>query len=309
MNKNPQRAAILGVIFGVCMVSYSGPMVKGALHAGATPVAIAFVRMLAAGLLLIPFELRQCRKHRMAFSLHPSQWLFTGLAAFFLAAHYLTWMSSLKGASTFASVALVCTQPLFVALFSYLLFREKMPSSTVPGAALALLGAVLIALSGLLGDRPPEADSAAENLAASLLALLGAVMMAAHWLIARHIRKTVPAQVYTPILYLLTAAGLGLSIPLMGGFSMPPAALPYMAGLVLGSTLLGHAVFSYAIARVSASLVSFALLGEPVGAMIFAMLFLGETPTPWVLAGGGITLLGLCLYLAFAEKGTQASEA
>ena len=48
-----------------------------------------------------------------------------------------TWITSLTGTSTFASVALVCTQPLFVAFFSYVLFRERTPRRALPGALLA----------------------------------------------------------------------------------------------------------------------------------------------------------------------------
>lgn len=301
MTKARPRSALLWVIFGVLMVSYSGPMVKGALGEGASPVAIALVRMLSAGLLLLPFEIRLCIKRRIPLGISRSQGLWILLAALFLAVHYLTWMTSLVSSGTFASVALVCTQPLFVALFSYLLFRERMPRRAIPGALLAFLGAVLIAISGWLGGGPTEASggSPLPSLLPSLLALLGAVMMAAHWLTARHIRQTLSAEVYTPALYLVTSIFLALSVPLMGGFRMPVSALPYMAGLVLGSTLLGHAIFSFALSQVSASVVSFALLGEPVGAMIFAMLFLGETPSPWVFAGGALTLVGLCLYLAF----------
>ena len=295
------RSALFLVIFGVCMVSYSGPMVKGALNAGATPTSVALIRMLAAGLLLLPFDLSVCIKRRISFVLNRSQCLWTLLAAIFLSAHYLTWITSLEGTSTFASVALVCTQPIFVSLFSFFLFHETLPRPALPGAAIAMLGAVFIALSGLLGT-PNHTASQNGELLANLLALLGAVMMAAHWLTARHIRQTLPAEVYTPVLYLLTAAILAIILPLTGHFSMPLSAIPYMIGLVLGSTLLGHTLFSFALSRVSASVVSFALLGEPVGAMLFAMLFLGEIPSLWVLLGGALTLVGLCLYLAFAEK-------
>ena len=52
------------VIFAVCMVSYSGPMVKGALNAGATPTSVAFLRMLMAAVLLSPIELVQMRKKK-----------------------------------------------------------------------------------------------------------------------------------------------------------------------------------------------------------------------------------------------------
>ncbi|MEG2481751.1 MAG: EamA family transporter, partial [Clostridia bacterium] len=113
-----------------------------------------------------------------------------------------------------------------------------------------------------------------------------------------HIRSTLSAEVYTPVLYLLTAGLLACLLPVSGGFQMPASALPYMAGLIIGSTLLGHAVFAYALSRVSANVVSFALLGEPVGAMIFSMLFFGEVPTGLVIVGGVLTLLGLGLYLA-----------
>ena len=103
------------VVFAVCMVSYSGPMVKGALNEGASPISVALLRMLAAALLMLPYEARQCVRRHIPMKLTPAQWGLTALAAAFLAAHYITWITSLTGTSTFASVALVCTQPLFVA--------------------------------------------------------------------------------------------------------------------------------------------------------------------------------------------------
>ena len=148
------------VVFAVCMVSYSGPMVKGALNEGASPISVALLRMLAAALLMLPYEARQCVRRRIPMKLTPAQWGLTALAAAFLAAHYITWITSLTGTSTFASVALVCTQPLFVAFFSYVLFHERTPRRALPGALLALVGAVTIALSGLAGQGAQAAGAA-----------------------------------------------------------------------------------------------------------------------------------------------------
>lgn len=284
------------VIFAVCMVSYSGPMVKGALNAGANPASVAFLRMLSAAVLILPLQAYMARKKSIPLRFSKREGLLTALAAVFLALHYLTWITSLKGTSTFASVALVCTQPLFVSLFSYLLFKEKIPRRAMGGAGLALLGALTIALAGLAGQS--TAASSAGELSSNLLALSGAVLMAAHWLTGREIRRTLAAEWYTPVLYFLTAGILSLTLPASGGFVMPLAALPWMAGLVIGSTLLGHAIFAYALEGVSANVISFALLGEPVGAMIFSMIFFGEIPTPLVALGGALTLAGLALYLA-----------
>jgi len=216
--KLSQRKAYGLVILGVVMVSYSGPLVKGALLEGATPVTVAFLRMLSAGLLLLPFSLRKgAGESRSSLSavLHAPGWqLALGvLASAFLALHYYTWMTSLNATSTFASVALVCTQPLFVAAFSGLILREPMEKRALPGALVALLGALLIganSLSGLGGD-----------IGGDLLALLGAIAMAGHWLCGRHARKSLPSLGYTVFVYLLTACFLGLMIPAGGGFHLP----------------------------------------------------------------------------------------
>ena len=283
------------VIFAVCMVSYSGPMVKGALGAGANPASVAFLRMLSAGILILPLDFSNARKKGVPFRFSRRETLLTALAAVFLALHYLTWITSLTGTSTFASVALVCTQPLFVSLFSFLLFKEKTPRAALPGAGLALAGALTIALAGMAGSASQA--SAAQELKSNMLALTGAVLMAGHWLTNREIRRTLSADIYTPVLYFATAAILALSLPASGGFVMPPAALPWMAGLVLGSTLLGHAVFTYALAGVSANVVSFALLGEPVGAMVWSYVMFDKIPEPLVFVGGMVIIGGLALYL------------
>lgn len=302
-----QKKSYLLVILGVVMVSYSGPMVKGALLQGANPITVAFLRMLFSGLLLLPFSLRKKpgadQSSMQAVLCAPKKQLLYGvLAAAFLALHYYTWMTSMNSTSTFASVALVCTQPLFVAAFSGLLLREPMQKTARPGALVALAGALMIGANSLTG--------LGGNIGGDLLALLGAVAMAGHWLCGRHARKSLPSLGYTVFVYLATAVLLGMMMPLTGGFQLPPQAAWYLAVLILGSTLLGHAVFTYALGSVSAHVVSFALLGEPVGAMLWALLLFDEKPGALLLSGGAVVLLGLFLYLrAVAAKESGKAQA
>ena len=197
-------------------------------------------------------------------------------------------MTSLDSTSTFASVALVCTQPLFVAALSGVVLHEHMPRRAVPGAVVALVGAILIGMSSLTG--------LSGDVAGDLLALAGAACMAGHWLCSRYARRTVEALPYTYLVYGQTALLLALMAPLTGGFQLTPASLWYILGLAAGSTLLGHLLFTVALGRVSATVVSFALLGEPVGAMLWSMLMFGEIPTPLLLLGGAVVLAGLGLY-------------
>ncbi len=282
------------VLLGVVMVSYSGPLVKGALLAGANPATIAMLRMAfsAVVLLLLMFVRPKGQKEapiQEMKRLTRKQWLWSVAASFCLALHYLTWMTSLNETSTFASVALVCTQPLFVAVLSALVLKERTPRAALPGAATALLGAILIGVSSLTGDLG--------SLKGDLLALSGAMLMAGHWLCNRYARRTMSTMPFTLLLYSQTALILLLLLPLQGGFQMPLKALPYAVGLALGCTLLGHQMFTIALGRVPATVVSFALLGEPVGAMVWSMLMFDEKPNDLLLIGGAVTILGLGLYL------------
>jgi len=293
------------VLLGVAMVSYSGPLVKGALLVGANPVTVAMMRMVFSAVILLPI-LCVKRKNQVEapiLSLRRmtvKQWLWSVLASVFLALHYFTWMTSLDSTSTFASVALVCTQPLFVAALSGIVLKESMPKAARPGAAVALVGAILIGLNSLTG--------LSGDIAGDLLALLGAACMAGHWLCNRYARRTVDALPFTFLLYTQTALLLGLMMPFSGGFAMTSASLWYILGLAAGCTLLGHSVFTIALGKVSATVVSFALLGEPVGAMVWSMIMFGEIPTTLLFIGGAVVLIGLTLYLLGSMKKDPASS-
>jgi len=122
-------------------------------------------------------------------------------------------------------------------------------------------------------------------------------MMAGHWLCNRYARRTVEALPFMVLLYAQTALLLGLAMPFLGGFRMTWMALLAVAGLAVGCTLLGHSMFTLALGKVSATVVSFAILGEPVGAMVWSFFMFDEVPQPLVFIGGLVIIAGLTLYL------------
>ena len=87
----------------------------------------------------------------------------------------------------------------------------------------------------------------------------------------------------------------------------PAASLPAIALLALVCTLGGQALFTYALGFVSADVVSFALLGEPVGAAIWAYLLFGEQVTAPLLAGGAVVLIGLAWYMLGEMRAARRS--
>lgn len=275
------------VFLAVAGVSVSGPMVKWSLACGASPVMIAFGRMLiSAALLLIPAlksgELQQVLRA-------PKKQLTLACAAgLLLALHYTAWMTSLSFASTFVSTALVCTQPLFVAALSGILLHEPIQREAIPGAAVAVIGAAMIALLSMTGEQG--------SLLGDVLALVGAMFIAGHWLCGRAARKNLPALGYMTFVYLVTALCLLCIAPLQGGLKVTRASLGGIVVLALACTLGGHALMTYLLGYVSADVVSFALLGEPIGAAIWALVLFKEPVTLPLLIGGVTVIAGLAMY-------------
>lgn len=275
------------VVLAVMGVSVSGPMVKWSLACGASPVMIAFGRMLLSGLILLIPAIKSGELQQV---LHApkGQLALASAAGLLLALHYTAWMTSLSFASTFVSTALVCTQPLFVAALSGMLLHEPIKREAIPGAIVAILGAALIALLSMTGEHG--------SLLGDVLALVGAVFIAGHWLCGRAARKNLPALGYMTFVYLMTALCLLAISPLQGGFVVTRASLPGIVVLALACTLGGHALMTYLLGYVSADVVSFALLGEPIGAALWALLLFREPVTLPLLVGGLTVIAGLAMY-------------
>ena len=278
---------LLLVILAVLGVSVSGPMVKWSLSCGASPVMIAFGRMLLAGSILLIPALKSGELAKVLRA--PKRQLVLSCAAgLLLALHYTAWMTSLSFASTFVSTALVCTQPLFVAALSGILLHEPIKREAVPGAIVAIFGAALIALLSMSGEHG--------SLLGDMLALIGAVFIAGHWLCGRAARRNLPALGYMTFVYLTTAACLLGFSPFLGGFKVTVSSLGGIVVLALACTLGGHALMTYLLGYVSADVVSFALLGEPIGAALWALLLFREPVTLPLLVGGMTVIAGLALY-------------
>ncbi len=275
------------VVLAVAGVSVSGPMVKWSLACGASPVMIAFGRMLiSAALLLVPAL--KSGQLQQVFRAPKKQLILACAAGFLLALHYTAWMTSLSFASTFVSTALVCTQPLFVAALSGILLHEPIKREAIPGAIVAIIGAALIALLSMTGEHG--------SLLGDMLALVGAVFIAGHWLCGRAARKNLPAIGYMTFVYIVTAFCLLCFSPFLGGFKVTASSMGGILVLALACTLGGHALMTYLLGYVSADVVSFALLGEPIGAALWALLLFHEPVTMPLLIGGLTVIAGLAMY-------------
>jgi drug/metabolite transporter (DMT)-like permease len=190
-----------------------------------------------------------------------------------------------------ASVVLVSTQPVFVAILAYLLFGERTSPLSFAGILVALAGTAIIA-----GD--DSVGSAA--LLGNTLALVGAVTVAIYVLIGRSSRTGgIGVLPYSVVVYSAAALAL-LPVALLfevrlWGYS--GETWLWLWAITLGPQIMGHTVFNWALRYVEASVISATILAEPVVSALLAWLILSEKPGVATVFGGAVVLSGLFLLL------------
>ncbi|KPN32080.1 carboxylate/amino acid/amine transporter [Halolamina pelagica] len=288
-----------GLAVAVLAVSTSAILVR---WSSAPSVVKAFYRVVFTTALLLPWALGRYRGDFRRMQLRDLG--IAGLTGVALALHFAAWFESLNHTSVAASVTLVQTQPLFVAVGAWALLEERLTRRMLAGIFVALFGAAAMSLGdpllALLGVGTADA-LAGTGMFGNALALVGAVAAAAYVLAGRSLRQRVSLVPYVVVVYLACAAVLlaiavAQSAPLV---DYPRREWLLFLGMALGPGIFGHTVINWALAHVESGVVSVSLLGEPVGSTVLALLLLpGEIPTPTTIAGGAVVLLGIYITAA-----------
>lgn len=294
----------VSLALGVLIVSTAALLIRWAIDAGASALSIAAARLALASAVVVPLAL--LRRRNELFALRPRDWLIAAIAGLLLAIHFATWIASLQFTSVASSVALVTTNPIWVGFASWWLLRETPSRRTVLGIALAVFGTGLIIASDLsLND--DEVATGRQPALGNALALAGAIAISGYLLVGRRLNLKLSLLAYIAIVYgaaalsmnvLASAAGQGIG-------SIPSAAWVPIALMALGPQLAGHTLINASLRHVSATYVSLAILGEPVGSALLAWLLLGESVAPLQTAGFSALLAGIAV-AATAERRSGA---
>ncbi len=302
MEKHPNILAAAVIALGIVSISTAALFIRYAQSDGVPSLIIAAARMVIAALFMAPFVLLRNRSEIR--TIDRRTWLLLSASGLLLAIHMACWVASLELTSVVTSVVVVTSAPLWVGLFTVLFLKEKIRSSLIIGMAIALCGGVIIGVNQYL------ANTTAGNMLGTrispwgiALALIGAVCSAGYLVIGRAVRKTLSLGVYICIVYgisgvflVIAATGSPLSLR-----HLPRSALLWIVLLAVIPQLIGHSSFNWALKHYSPVLVSIALLGEPVGAGVLALIFLQEIPTWLEGVGAGLILIGIAVAIV-SEK-------
>jgi drug/metabolite transporter (DMT)-like permease len=313
----PARARLLlpfAIFAAVLSVSTASIFIRFAQGEGAPSLTIAALRLTFATLLIAPLALTRHRGDLKRLS--RTEFLLGACSGIFLAAHFAAWIRSLEYTSVASSVVFVSTGPLWVALLSPALLKERLPRAALLGLGLALAGGTIIGLSDACawesGLACPAFNDILQGRAmwGNILALAGAWAVTGYLMIGRRLRADMPLVPYIFLVYGTAAAALTAAMFAAGSspFGYAPRTYLWMFLLAALPQLVGHSTYNWALKYLPAALVALTTLGEPIGSAILAFAVLKETPSTGALIGGALILCGIYLASSRARSLERTDE-
>lgn len=278
---------------GVFAISTAAPLVRLAMNAAAAQT-VGFSLVLAASRLTLAALLLTPNWWRLAAGQPAAKSIWLAIAAgVALAVHFAAWITSLAFTSIAASTALVTTNPVWVAVLSWVWFQEKPTRKLLIGTGVALVGGLLVGLGG--------ADSthvSHQPLLGNGLALVGAWAASFYLLLGREAqRQGLSLSHYVTIAYSTAAIAL-LPLPWLAGATYTNYSITVYGYILLTALipqLIGHTTFNWVVRWLPATVVTLIWLFEPVLSSGLAFLLFGEIPETIVLFGALVLLSGVAI--------------
>ncbi|MFE3575604.1 DMT family transporter [Lysinibacillus sp. NPDC059133] len=289
--EKPKIHPYIPIFIGVISVSLSAIFVK---LANAEAGVIAFYRMLFSVLIMAPLFFGKYTNEIKKLTIR--DWGFSSVAGIFLAFHFILWFESLHYTSVASSTVLVTLQPLFAFVGTYFFFKENITLKTILAGAVAIVGSILISwgdfkLSGtaFYGD---------------MLALIACALVTAYFLFGQDVRKRLSLVTYTMLVYAVSTITLFIYVLIKGESFGPYPTMDWIWFILLAivPNLFGHTLFNWSIKYVSTNVVSIAILFEPIGAAVLALLIFKEYLIATQIIGGLIVIVGILLFVVDEKK-------
>ena len=187
-----------------------------------------------------------------------------------------------------AASLLISAGPVFTAILSTVFLHERVTAIGWTGILVAFAGVAVISLGESGGVRFEPA---------ALLVLLSALATAAYFIASKR-----PLRHYSALEFTAYAIWAG-TVPMLffapGLVRQFPVAAPSatLAVVYLGvfPAAVAYVLWSYALSRMPASLLSTFLYLSPVLAMFIAWVWIGEVPAPLTIIGGLVAIVGVVI--------------
>lgn len=268
--------------------------------AGQDPLIIVTYRVLfaAAALLLIEMislTVRRNPKPAGRTRPNPGLLLFSGVA---LAANWLFYFKAVDTTSISNAVLSYYMAPVLVALASPVLLKEPLERRTIAATVLSVAGLVIMLYQPGQSVRPADMLGIGYGLAAACFYAM--VTISGRWLEAVSAPRLVLTQCLTAALVLVPTVllrGVPGGHAGLAALAVPPRSLALLALMGVVHTALALVLYFQGLHTVKVQHVGVLGYLDPVSAILFAFLFLGEVPSSASLVGGMLILSASALLL------------
>jgi drug/metabolite transporter (DMT)-like permease len=256
--------------------------------AGVPGTVSAFYRVLIAGVVLIPWALKNGDSPHFGNGDSPRFGWIAVAGGLFFALDLALWNTSVMRTQAAVAAILGNNTPIFVGLISWVVLRRRPRASFWIGLALALGGCLLIMSASLRG-------AARGSMSGNALAIIASVFFGAYLVVTERVRQSMSTLTFNALaiagsITALLVFCLVLRLPLWG---YSPRTWLALAGLGLISQLMAYYALVYALGHLPATVTSVGLLAQVPCTAVLAWLLLGEPLTTTQLAGGAIVLAGI----------------
>lgn len=281
----------LSLAIGILCISFSPIFVK---LAGVSPIGAAFYRVFVAWICLIPYCIIKKK-----FRVDKRQLIVALTAGVVFALDVAIWNISLLKISATVSTLIANLAPVWVGLFSFLIFRKRSGILFWIGTVIAIAG--MIVLVGYQHILHLQLN------AGILLAVLASLFYAAYIMITKTIMSKI--DLFSFMFYAMLGASLFLLIvsTAMGNSLVDYSLKVWLCfiGMGLLCQLGGWLTINYAIRYLESTKVSIALLSQTVFAALLAALLLHERLVLNEIIGSVIVLSGIAVtFLKQPNKST-----
>lgn len=215
-----------------------------------------------------------------------------------MAVHWVTYFYALKMSGVAVGMLAIFTYPVFTTLLEPLVFRKPFVKRHLLLGLLVLTGVYFLAPSFSL------ADGATVGLA---FGLFSAIVYSCRNLIVKTQIADVQGSVVMSYHTAVTAIVL-LPVWLMYDAVPTSESLPYLLGLGLLTTAIGHTLFLGCFRYFSVSTVSILSCIQPVYGILLGVVFFREYPGWGAVAGGALILSAVALESYFVSRSKPVAE-
>jgi drug/metabolite transporter (DMT)-like permease len=220
------------------------------------------------------------------------------ILGFFLALHFIFFVSAVKDTTILNATVLVNTTPIFSVFVSSFIFKVRPSGLAVMGLTISFVGVLAIAYAETAAvGGVASAGRFSPSLKGDFEAILAAVVESFYLNIGRKTRSQANVLLIMLPVYFFTAVFVGaLSLPVVaGGLTLPTqtASILSLIGLGVLPTAAAHTLYFSSLSNLKSFETATMALLEPIGATILGIALFQETPAPLFALGAVLILIGV----------------